>query len=331
VAVWNQISTSQFAGSSRFDAEFWKPDYLSAENAICATNHGALGNLVSTFKKGIFYILAREYSNKGVPFYRVSNVGDILPTDEGLTFITETKHRAEYRTALSKGDLMIVKTRRSAPSIVLTDRCNVSQDIIATRVHRDRVNPYYLAVYLNTRFGRSQINRWFQGQLQPHLSLPGARRIWVPLAPDAFQLQSETLVRKAAHAREQSERTYKQAEEILESDLGIANFTLNSSSGYVVSFSEVVASRRSDAQHYCPSFEQLIKHLSTLPTKRIRDVRSYNRRGLQPVYSPTGRIDVVNSQHLGTKHIDYDGLQKTSERDFLITILYDPTVAHVIS
>ncbi|HPY90854.1 MAG TPA: DNA methylase, partial [Lentisphaeria bacterium] len=36
----------------------------------------------------------------------------------------------------------------------------------------------------------------------------------------------------------------------------------------------------------------------------------------QPVYVDDGPISVVNSQHIGPQHIDYDGLQETSEKAF---------------
>jgi Type I restriction modification DNA specificity domain len=48
----------------------------------------------------------------------------------------------------------------------------------------------------------------------------------------------------------------------------------------------------------------------------VGDIRTLNRRGLQPVYVEKGTVDVVNSQHLGPRQIDYTGLQKTSDAAF---------------
>jgi len=110
MAVWSQISKSDLVGAFRLDPEFWQPAFLAKEQTIRAGNHVNLGALVSTFKKGIFYILAREYAERGVPFYRSSNVGEILPNENGLAFITTQKHKEEHKTALEAGDLMMVKT-----------------------------------------------------------------------------------------------------------------------------------------------------------------------------------------------------------------------------
>lgn len=316
MAVWSQISNSRLVGASRLDAEFWQPAYITREEIICSGDYASLGSLVTTFKKGIFYILAREYAENGIPFYRSSNVGSILPNDEGLTFITKEKHQEEFNTALEFGDLMIVKTGKSGASVVLNDQCNVSQDVIATKVRRNKVNPYYLSVYLNTTFGVSEMNRWFQGQVQPHLSLEDARRIWVALIPGAEQNRIENLVLNASHLRECAEKSWANALFFLESELGLAKLNNQKPVGYKALFSDLTDSQRADAQHFQPQFTQLLSHLVAFPTQQIREIRTYNRRGVQPIYVGNGAVDVVNSQHLGPKHIDYEGLQKTSPSDY---------------
>lgn len=316
MAIWSEISTYDLAGAIRLDAEFWQPAYLSKEKAIRAGRHVTLGSLVSTFKKGIFYILASEYAEQGIPFYRSSNVGAILPKESGLAFITPEKHKSEYKTALEAGDLMMVKTGRSGASAVLVPRCNVSQDVIAIKVRHEQVNPYFLALYLNTSFGSSEMNRWFQGQVQPHLSLEDARKIWVALIPTEGQLEIESCVKAAAELRNDSESGYEHAQEAIESELGLDRLLFQKPAGYTARFSELEISHRSDAQHYQPRFQQLTDHLSAFPRERVRNIRTYNRRGLQPVYVQNGNVNVINSQHLGPKHIDYEGLQKTSAAAF---------------
>lgn len=316
MAVWSEISTSSLVGALRLDAEFWQPKYLDKERKIRSGGHTSLGALVTTFKKGIFYILAREYADQGVPFYRSSNVGVILPNEDNITFITEKKHSEEYKTALTTGDLMIVKTGKSGASVVFNERCNVSQDVIAAKTIRHKINPYYLAVFLNTQYGKSEMDRWFQGQVQPHLSLEDARKICVSLIPDDAQSKVEQLVIASATARKDANSAWDQAQQLLESELGLDKLRFDKPVGYAARFSELELSHRADAQHYQPRFAQLLEHLGKFQTKRIREIRRYNRRGIQPVYVENGTHAVVNSQHLGPKHINYDGLQKTTEHIF---------------
>ncbi len=109
---------------------------------------------------------------------------------------------------------------------------------------------------------------------------------------------------------------YAQAEQHLQSELGLDKLTFQKPVGYIAQFSDLEISHRWDALHYQPRFKQLIDHISAFPSARVRDIRSLNRRGLQPIYLENGDFDVVNSQHLGQKHIDYEELEKTSANSF---------------
>ena len=307
MAVWSKISTSDLVGAVRLDAEFWQPYYLEKEKTVRSSEHVSLGSLVSTFKKGIFYILAKEYSKKGVPFYRSSNVGAILPKEENITYITEKKHRDEYKTALVTGDVMIVKTGKSGASVVVKDRCNVSQDVISVKVNRERINPYYLAVYLNTRFGFSEMNRWFQGQVQPHLSLEDARRILVPLIQVPEQQKIEDLVLGSVRAEDKAKQTWLTAQHVLESELGLDKLSFQKPVGYTAWFSELEQSRRLDSEHFYPAFRNLVAHLPDhINLVPLGTQLSFCQRGKQPVYSKHG-LPVVNSKHVQSNKVVLEG------------------------
>ena len=102
MAVWCEVMLSALPGERRMDAEFWQPQYISNMAAISAHPHTTLGNLVTTFRKGIFYILASDYAESGIPFYRSANVQDILPRDSGLAFNTAERHQIEKKTSLRR-------------------------------------------------------------------------------------------------------------------------------------------------------------------------------------------------------------------------------------
>ena len=140
--------------------------------------------------------------------------------------------------------------------------------------------------------------------------------ICIPLVPNHEQEAIEQLILSAAELQEASTADYSRAQKLLNAELGLDKLTFQKPVGYVASFSDLETTHRSDAQHYQPYFRQLIDHVSTFPSVRVRDIRVCNRRGLQPVYVKNGAVDVINSQHLGQKHIDYEGLEKTSVEAF---------------
>ena len=92
--------------------------------------------------------------------------GGILPNEEQLVFITPELDKKEEKTSLRARRRDAFQTGKEAAAVILRDRCNVNQDVIAVKVNRNEVNPFYLATFLNTRFGRAEMRHGF-GQVQP--------------------------------------------------------------------------------------------------------------------------------------------------------------------
>jgi restriction endonuclease S subunit len=322
-------------GEARLDAEFWHPDYLQTEQAILAHRWQKLGDLSTSVRKGIFYILASEYTESGVPFYRSSNVGTIIPSEHNLAYISPKKHEEEQTTALRYGDIILAKTGQERASVVLREECNISQDVIGIRLRRGAVNPFYLATYLNTRTGRLQMLRWFQGQVQPHLSLPGAKRILVPLPSDNFQADIEAAICQSKELIEQAGTLYAEAEALLLAELGVDALDLSYQPTYTQSFNQVWAAGRLDADYWRTEYTTLIDCLKPRSHSLLGDLADF-ANGATPRganYSQEGipflRIQNVGKNRLEVSDVVYideathDELLKRSQlqpRDVLITI-----------
>ena len=200
------------------------------------------------------------------------------------------------------------------PNYIKKGDWNIYEGIALLRVAG--IDVYYLVAFLNSKYGYLQIRRELKGVAQPHLHLEDIRRlrIYLPGLDDVSDIRK--LVIKGTKLAEQSHKLYQQAQHLLESELGLDKLSFEKPMGYKARFSELEQSRRLDAQHFQPRFDQLLHHLSGCSSELVRDIRTYNRRGLQPLYVEDGPVSVVNSQHLGPQHIDYAGLQKTSEKAF---------------
>lgn len=195
--------------------------------------------------------------------------------------------------------------------------CTFASYLIRLVPDTARLLPEFLTVYLNTPFGIGQIKRRAMRSInQANVSGSEVRKILIPLPDVPVQQEVADLVNAAFHKHRDGLGTYASAQKFLEIELRLDKLTFQKRVGYIAKFSDLETSLRSDAQHYQPRFKQLIDHLSDFPLARVRDIRSLNRRGLQPIYMRNGEVAVVNSQHLGPKHIDYDGLEKTSIKEF---------------
>lgn len=260
MAVWSEVNTSHIFGAIRLDAEFYQPRYKNNESKLRAFRRSTtLGQITPKFVKGIFNINAEEYTDKGIPFVRISNLKDMFISDLNLAFINRERHLSEQKTALKKFDIVISKTAIPAASLVQFEECNTSQDIIAVQTNQSTQFNFYLVAFLNSRFGLLQMERLFQGNIQSHLSLDEARTIIVPLPDENFEREIADLLKGSLRMREQASQLYAEAETLLLDALGLNNVTVTQAVTYERDFHEVARAGRFDSPYFSPRAQRALQ------------------------------------------------------------------------
>lgn len=311
----------------RMDAEYYRPDLIKLSRSISEKPNISIRRAGATIDCSAFYpsiVTDYNFNQEGIPFLRVNEIQNgLLSIDEKTAFLPKRildLNRSTIATC-EPGDLIIAKGGNSLGKVALLTnlypKYSVCRDVLIVRTQiLSKINRFFLWMYLHSAPGQSLLIRTASQTGQPHLTIESIARLKIPLIPDTEQDKIESSYLAAETAMEESRSAYTQAQHTLESELGLDKLELKKPVGYTARFSELEQSRRLDPQHFQPRFEQVVSHLSKYDTKRVRDIRFYNRRGVQPVYVDDGPISVVNSQHIGPQHIDYDGLQKTSEKAF---------------
>jgi restriction endonuclease S subunit len=329
MAVTHIITTSCFEFGNRIDAELYQPSLKSSYLKICASGFEIkLLRRLCTIRSGTTPPNRDDGLKSGPILFKTTDVRNrIIPPNGCYYRISNDIHQKMFKTKLQQHDVLlnIVGATldvigRTAFINNLPEEANITQAMVFLRCNTPEILPGYLFAYLNTIFAQDQVKRFARPTGQYNLNLHEVGQIRIVLLPKSNQVEINDLIISAARLQEISEESYLKAQKLLETELGLDKLTFQKPVGFTARFSELEQSRRSDAQHYQPRFAQLLGHLADFASKQIRDIRICNRRGLQPHYVEGGRIDVVNSQHLGLQHIDYDGLQKTSDKDFAVAI-----------
>lgn len=305
----------------RLDAEFFRPEYMEAAQRLSSIpGMIRLGRIADRITQGS----NPRFVEDGFPCVNGKNVyfGTMLSGEPNHVSIDEFKRLSGY--ALRRNDLVITlkhATKIGRAWIVEDDESRIfSRNIGLIRLRSDSpIRPTVLLLFLWTKAGQLLIDRCATGGTTGQITLPMSelRRLPIPPISNAVQKQIEDLFLQSRIASASAVSQYDSAYQILEVELGLRDLAFHQPVGYAAGFSDLVTSHRVDAQHYQPRFRHLIHHLSALPSERVRNIRIYNRRGLQPIYAHRGPVDVVNSQHLGHKHIDYAGLEKTNRNAFV--------------
>ena len=318
VAVWSNTALSTIETQfGRFDAEFYKPEFLDIDRSLSAIDGVKLRDVASKIDVGHVGPMVRYYSDTGVRLLQTQNVREFFLDIDNSIRVTPEFHASLIKSQVHKGDILIARSGSfGSAAIYLEDSVINSADIIIVQIDDPRVNSLYVLTFMNTRYGSAQFVRFSSGGVQGHVNLRILEHFQIPIVHALEQERIAEIVQEAYTVRRASAKSYLAAQQFLESELVLDNLLFERPMGYTARLSDLEVSHRTDAQHYQPRFKQLIDHLSAFPTERIRNIRTYNRRGPQPIYMKNGEVSVVNSQHLGPRHIEYDSLQRTSTSSF---------------
>ena len=260
----SELKLSELETGVRIDAELYKKELVFFERKIRGIAFSSLGDEVKLIKKGIFDIKADCYTKEGVPFVRISNLKGCLIDTSDIVFIPEEENEKNIVTCLSRNDIILSKTANAAASLVNLEKCNTSQDTVAVKLKdNSRFLSHYVVIFLNTKYGLKQMQRWFTGNIQMHLNLDDCKEnLLIPFYSNNFQVAIKTLFEEAIRVNDESKATYEKAQNLLLRVLSIDELNISETSIAIKSFKEsFLQSGRLDAEYYQPKYFEIVEHI----------------------------------------------------------------------
>lgn len=171
------------------------------------------------------------------------------------------------------------------------------------------VSPHVLLPFALSKYMQCILD-WAQtGNAHPRFSSKTLRNTYLPdiLIENSYHFQS--IIEKAIKLLEKSKSLYTQATQLLDDALGLNQIEFEKEKSYTVKFSEIVRGHRMDAEHFTPSYDQLVKLLSDKEQlSQFSHLLKYNKRGKQPTYAEAG-LPVLNSKHIRVNQINFVSLR----------------------
>jgi len=320
----DNLSLSDIIAKKRFDSEYFQPDYVMNEMKIRSAPNGykKLGN-IAYITDGDHSV--RKYINSGIPFLTSENISELNINYETERYISPVYEKTLLRSRAEKNAIYITKTGKyyGKAAICLKDSpiFNIPADVGKIKIKNDSISPFFVVAYLNSKYGNIAIRRENSGGTRDRITLINLKNVEVPLF---YNTEIEEVIKAYILSLELSKSLYTQAKELLIKELKLELLDQNKNFYAETTFSSVSSSHRLDPIHFKTKYLDLLTHLSNFDCEKIKDIRTCNRRGMQPKYIEGGSIDVVNSQHIGKMHLQYDSFQKTSESMF-----YKSTEGHI--
>lgn len=259
----SQISTIKFSDireARRYDAEYFKPEYLEIEHKLRSKEH-ILFEDFSFITDGIHSSIDFDEKSNILLFSAKApkeNTFDI----SGLGYISQKQHKQNPRTALQENDVIISTVGTIGNCAVVTkDLLPANSDRHVGIIRSKNISPFFISTFLLSKYGKMQSLRNVVGNVQPNLYIRDMKKFILPTFSKFFQLQIEQIVKDAHQKQTQSKQLYREAEELLLRDLGLLNYEVGRTLSFFTTKKAIQEAGRYDAEYFQPKYEEVIKKI----------------------------------------------------------------------
>ena len=151
-------------------------------------------------------------------------------------------------------------------------RTVVNQNIAIIKPNEKLLNPFYLMVFLNSKYGREQLWMLSRQTEQVNLNCREIEELSIPQFNLGLQRRIETLVRDSSRSIEESNLLYTQAEDLLLEELGLKDFKHSYELSYTSNLSSAFEVHRVDAEYFQPIYNELIKNFGHHEVKKLGEL-----------------------------------------------------------
>lgn len=312
------VNLSSMLPDLRFESEYHRPKYLALKRTLANIQCERLDSLALLVKSGPFgsSLLKDTYATGGVIVLRPFNISHATFEDENLVFVSQADIEAQGLSLYEPDDIAFARVGDIRCGVIpdYGRPVTISPNIIVARVDGRKVNPYFLAAFMNTRLGIDQLERSMKVVAQPTITVETVKSLQIPIVPLGAQVEVERLLRASVEKRRESKALYAEAEALLLAELGLDHVDLSYQPTYTQGFNRVWAAGRLDAEHFQPRYYTLLARIQeTRQSVRLGDwAVEPIRRGVQPEYDDNGDVIVINSQHVGKTHVDLESNRRTT-------------------
>ena len=174
----------------RWDVEYWKPEYRETDKAIKKGKYKVekLGRFMEEINYGAS--VKNIYSDAGIPLLRILN---LRPNELDLGDLVKLPYAAQKEIGNSyvqQGDFLISRSGTIGIVAIVpkeADGFAFGSYMIKFKVKENKINKFYLSVFLNSIIGKRQGQRNKIGAIQTNITIPSIRDFIIPLPPASVQ------------------------------------------------------------------------------------------------------------------------------------------------
>ena len=257
-------SIADASHSLRFDAEFFQPDYLQIQRRLEAIGSHRLIDFQANIRHP--KEIKRNYVENGVLFLRAQNVRPLsIDLTSNPVYISEEDAERLKENTIHYKDILITRSGANAGqcAIYLEDGHAISSSHTFI-VQSGNLNPFFLAIFLNTKYGTALIEKGKYGSAQPEVAPYFLYQIPVPNCEN-LQTEIEKTYLRSKEITELSKTRYAETQTLLLSELGLANWQPKHSLTFATDYASMQHAERIDADYFQPKYDDIINAIKSYP------------------------------------------------------------------
>jgi len=215
--------------------------------------------------------------------------------------------------SLSAGDIVISKVGTPCYASLLAEdmpTAAMTRTVLGmSGIREEHVNPRYLIAYLRSRYGFDQLMRERELTIQYQLTLEQTRKVRVYLPNRPVQDEIGNIVRAYYQSLRDGIEAHEEAQQLLESQLGLDKLSFQRPVGYTARFSTVglsdtFSAGRIDSQCFAPDALISEKWLHVhARCDRLGHLLKCTAKGRQQVEFPKGHADYCSIKHISGREL----------------------------
>jgi len=298
----------------RKEVFYYRPEYINTMEKLKQSKYPlkTIEDISKMVKDGTHF--TPSYTSDGVIFLMVKNIKEEkIDFNEDIKYISEEEHKKLKACQPKPNDVLLTKVGTIGVANVVpknSPEFNIFVSVAKIEL-KEGINPYYVKAFLNSMFGRIQMERLVKGVSQPDLHLIDIRKIKIPMPPLNIQNNIAEIMENAY--KEKNEKI-KKANKLIG---GINNIIIKEveitlprsveQNAYWIN-SDVLRDRR-DPSFYSPKHLNLLKAIRSSPYE-IESLKEISKSII------SGRRPKGGVKYIGKGVPSIGGEHITSEGDF---------------
>ena len=330
------IQKSDIIKAGRFDAEYFKPEYLQDLTVI--NNHKT--KPLSFFIKDGYRVVYEntevitknnDTNQKTVNFLQANDIDGYFLKDN-LSKVKYSDWEKYPKGRIKRGEILI-EVKGSIDKIALVPNDYPLNTLVTGSLYKftpANISGEFLLIWLTCKYGENLKTKLKRNLMVHFIGKDDLYNIPVPIFSNSFQSEIEKIVKSAHQKQAQSKQLYTEAENLLLTELDLLDYQPQHQLTFGTIKKEVEQAGRFDAEYFQPKYADIIKRIENYAggfdtvknqfnqnkTLSKKDEEFYNYVEISNINISNGEII---SNKIDKKNVPANGKRKLFKNDLLIS------------